>query len=324
MSVVRVSAKRDAGDIDEIRMKTVPATQVCVSRGFSALILGRPPDVLAWRAKWNFERSDAPIGRFRPSALAPGRSGGRSGRSRTMSRWRRCTGRSIAGSTSSTPPTSTATGAASGCWRGCARSARSRSTSRPRRGGGCPSRRSRATTRRTSTAFVDRSLKNLATDTIDLLQIHCPPTDAFYHPEVFELFDDLVKAGKIRFYGVSVERVEEGLKALDYPGRAVGADRLQHLPPAAARPVPGRGAPAQGRRAGAAAAVVGDAGGQDDAREQVRRRRPPQLQPRGRAVGQGRDLLGRPVRGRAGGGRGAAQAGARRRPRWRRSRCAGS
>ena len=68
------------------------------------------------------------------------------------------------------------------------------------------------------TAFVDRSLKNLSTDTIDLLQIHCPPTDAFYHPEVFELFDDLVKAGKIRFYGVSVERVEEGLKALDYPG----------------------------------------------------------------------------------------------------------
>ena len=67
-------------------------------------------------------------------------------------------------------------------------------------------------------AFVDRSLKNLAVDTIDLLQIHCPPTDAFYHPEVFELFDDLVKAGKIRFYGVSVERVEEALKALDYPG----------------------------------------------------------------------------------------------------------
>src|SRR3954467_8606387 len=67
-------------------------------------------------------------------------------------------------------------------------------------------------------SFVDRSLKNLATDTIDLLQIHCPPTDAYYHPEVFELFDDLVKAGKIRFYGVSVERVEEALKAIDYPG----------------------------------------------------------------------------------------------------------
>src|SRR4029078_10800630 len=68
------------------------------------------------------------------------------------------------------------------------------------------------------TSFVERSLKNLAVDTIDLLQIHCPPTAPFSRPEVFELFDDLVKAGKIRFYGVSVERVEEGLKALDYPG----------------------------------------------------------------------------------------------------------
>src|SRR5262249_56379624 len=67
-------------------------------------------------------------------------------------------------------------------------------------------------------AFDDRSLKNLGVETIDLLQVHCPPTDAYYHPEVFELFDDLAKAGKIRFYGVSVERVEEGLKALDYPG----------------------------------------------------------------------------------------------------------
>jgi aryl-alcohol dehydrogenase-like predicted oxidoreductase len=67
-------------------------------------------------------------------------------------------------------------------------------------------------------AFVDRSLKNLGVETIDLLQIHCPPTDAYYHPEVFDLFDDLAKAGKIRFYGVSVERVEEALKAIDYPG----------------------------------------------------------------------------------------------------------
>ena len=68
------------------------------------------------------------------------------------------------------------------------------------------------------TSFVDRSLKNLATETIDLLQLHCPPTDAFYHPEVFGICDDFVKAGKIRFYGVSVERVEEALKAIDYPG----------------------------------------------------------------------------------------------------------
>jgi aryl-alcohol dehydrogenase-like predicted oxidoreductase len=67
-------------------------------------------------------------------------------------------------------------------------------------------------------SWVDRSLKNLGTETIDLLQLHCPPTDLYYHPEAFGLCDDLVKAGKIRFYGVSVERVEEGLKAIAYPG----------------------------------------------------------------------------------------------------------
>ncbi|HLV19296.1 MAG TPA: aldo/keto reductase [Polyangiaceae bacterium] len=67
-------------------------------------------------------------------------------------------------------------------------------------------------------AFVDRSLKNLEVDSIDLLQLHCPPTDVYYRPEVFGVLDDLVKAGKIRNYGVSVERVEEALKAIEYPG----------------------------------------------------------------------------------------------------------
>ncbi len=68
------------------------------------------------------------------------------------------------------------------------------------------------------TAFVERSLKNLEVEAIDLLQLHCPPTDLYYHPEAFGILDDLVKAGKIRFYGVSVERVEEALKAIEYPG----------------------------------------------------------------------------------------------------------
>src|SRR5512136_720977 len=68
------------------------------------------------------------------------------------------------------------------------------------------------------TAFVERSLRNLETEAIDLLQLHCPPTDVYYRPEVFAILDDLVSAGKIRHYGVSVERVEEGLKALEYPG----------------------------------------------------------------------------------------------------------
>ncbi len=67
-------------------------------------------------------------------------------------------------------------------------------------------------------AFVDRSLKNLETEAIDLLQLHCPPTDVYYRPEVFGWLDELVRAGKIRHYGVSVEKVEEALKAIEYPG----------------------------------------------------------------------------------------------------------
>lgn len=68
------------------------------------------------------------------------------------------------------------------------------------------------------TAFVERSLKNLNTDVIDLLQLHCPPTEVYYNPEVFGILDDLVGQGKIQFYGVSVEKVEEALKAIEFPG----------------------------------------------------------------------------------------------------------
>src|SRR5688500_9401024 len=68
------------------------------------------------------------------------------------------------------------------------------------------------------TTAVERSLENLRVDTLDLLQLHAPPTAVYYRPEVFGALDDLVQAGKIRFYGVSVEKVEEGLKALEYPG----------------------------------------------------------------------------------------------------------
>ena len=67
-------------------------------------------------------------------------------------------------------------------------------------------------------SFVERSLKNLKTDALDLLQLHCPPTEVYYRPEVFGILDDLVREGKIRFYGVSVEKVEEALKAIEYPG----------------------------------------------------------------------------------------------------------
>jgi aryl-alcohol dehydrogenase-like predicted oxidoreductase len=71
--------------------------------------------------------------------------------------------------------------------------------------------------RKNLTAWIDRSLKNLDTDAIDLLQLHCPHTEVFYRPEVFGILDDLVKAGKLRHYGVSVEKVEEALKAIEYP-----------------------------------------------------------------------------------------------------------
>jgi aryl-alcohol dehydrogenase-like predicted oxidoreductase len=71
--------------------------------------------------------------------------------------------------------------------------------------------------RQNLTAFVERSLKNLEMDALDLLQLHCPPTEVYYMPEVFGVLDDLVKAGKLRHYGVSVEKVEEALKAIEYP-----------------------------------------------------------------------------------------------------------
>lgn len=73
-------------------------------------------------------------------------------------------------------------------------------------------------TKKNLTNFIERSLKNLETEAIDLLQLHCPPTEVYYKPEVFAWLDELVQAGKLRFYGVSIEKVEEALKAIEYPG----------------------------------------------------------------------------------------------------------
>jgi aryl-alcohol dehydrogenase-like predicted oxidoreductase len=72
-------------------------------------------------------------------------------------------------------------------------------------------------TRKNLTEFIDRSLEKLQVDTIDLLQLHCPPTEVFYMPEVFGILDDMVAAGKLHYYGVSVEKVEEALKAIEFP-----------------------------------------------------------------------------------------------------------
>ena len=68
------------------------------------------------------------------------------------------------------------------------------------------------------TNWVEDSLRNLSAECLDLLQLHCPPTSLYEHAEVFGILDDLVKAGKIRYYGVSVEKVDEALMAVQHPG----------------------------------------------------------------------------------------------------------
>jgi len=71
--------------------------------------------------------------------------------------------------------------------------------------------------RQNLTAWIEDSLKNLSTETLDLVQLHCPPTELYGHAKVFAILDDLVKAGKIRYYGVSVEKIEEAMMALEFP-----------------------------------------------------------------------------------------------------------
>jgi len=71
--------------------------------------------------------------------------------------------------------------------------------------------------RQNLTPFVERSLQNLRVEALDLVQLHCPPPEVYDMPEVFAILDELVQAGKIKYYGVSVEKVEEAIKAIDYP-----------------------------------------------------------------------------------------------------------
>ncbi|GGP20254.1 aldo/keto reductase [Silvimonas iriomotensis] len=65
--------------------------------------------------------------------------------------------------------------------------------------------------------YIDDSLRNLEVDALDLVQLHCPPTEVFYRPEIFDALDKLVAKGKLKAYGVSVEKVEEAIKALEFP-----------------------------------------------------------------------------------------------------------
>jgi aryl-alcohol dehydrogenase-like predicted oxidoreductase len=67
-------------------------------------------------------------------------------------------------------------------------------------------------------SYILKSIERLKVPSLDLLQLHCPPTDVYYNPELFSALDDMVKEGLIKHYGVSVEKIEEALKAIEYPG----------------------------------------------------------------------------------------------------------
>ena len=121
-------------------------------------------------------------------------------------------------------------------------------------------------------AFVEDSLRNLGTDCLDLVQLHCPPVQTFYRPEVFEALDGLVRQGKIRHYGVSVKSAEEALKAIEYPGVQTHTDHLQRLPPQAGRAVFRAGEETEGGHPGAGSAGQRPSYGKGDPPNQVRRR----------------------------------------------------
>ncbi len=72
-------------------------------------------------------------------------------------------------------------------------------------------------TKENLTGWIERSRTNLGMDTLDLVQLHCPPWDLYYRPDIFEIMEGFVEKGWIRHYGVSVEKIEEGLKAIEYP-----------------------------------------------------------------------------------------------------------
>lgn len=73
-------------------------------------------------------------------------------------------------------------------------------------------------TKEALTKFIDDSRNNLSVDALDMVLLHCPPTDLYDQKEVFGYMDEFKKQGKIKHYGVSIEKIEEGLKAMEYPG----------------------------------------------------------------------------------------------------------
>ena len=141
-------------------------------------------------------------------------------------------------------------------------------------------------------AWTDRSRQNLGVDTLDLVQLHCPPTPVFCADAVYDALDTLVEEERIAAYGVSVENVRQALTAIARPGVAsvqiiLNMFRLKPLErvlPAAARP---GSASSPGCRSPAACCPASTRA------DHVRRRRPPQLQPPRRVVRRRRDILRR-------------------------------
>ncbi len=139
--------------------------------------------------------------------------------------------------------------------------------------------------------FVDDSLKNLELQTLDLLQLHCPPTAVYYTPELFYALDEMVKSGKLRNYGVSVEKVEEALKAIEYPGVKTVQIIFNMF---RQRPAELFFREARARRIGVLARVPLASGlltGKMTRSSRFATRRPPQLQPQGAGLRPRRDLL---------------------------------
>ena len=132
-------------------------------------------------------------------------------------------------------------------------------------------------------SWLERSRENLGVDAVDLVQLHCPPWETYYTPSVFEACDRLVEEGLVRAYGVSVEKVEEALKAIEYPGVVDRADHLQHLPPATGRALLRAGPSARCRRDRPRSARLGSADRKVRPRHELRTGRPSGLQPPRRA-----------------------------------------
>ncbi len=160
--------------------------------------------------------------------------------------------------------------------------------------------------------WLEGSRERLGVETVDLVQLHCPPWEAYYTPSVFEACDRLVEDGLVSAYGVSVEKVEEALKAIEYPGVASVQIIFNAF---RQRPAELFFEQARRRDVGVIARVPLASGlltGKLTGRLDVCRRRPPELQPPRGVVRRRRDVLGRRSGDRAGGRGGAAAV----RPRW--------